>query len=110
MKELPLNKRIGLLSEIKNLRKHLEKGCVSGIPTGAETENERLFKSKIKVAKAVSTVLFYLYNSRISNVNRGKIVFNSPLPLQKSSSGGRLEKVWIFLKMKRIPEKTEIIL
>ena len=110
MKELPLNKRIGLLSEIKNLRKHLEKGCVSGIPTGAETENERLFKSKIKVAKAVSTVLFYVYNSRISNVNRGKVVFNSPLPLQKSSSGGRLEKVCIFLKMKRIPEKTEIIL
>ena len=110
MKELPLNKRIGLLSEIKNVRKHLEKGCVSGIPTGAETENERLFKSKIKVAKAVSTVLFYVYNSRISNVNRGKVVFNSPLPLQKSSSGGRLEKVWIFLKMKRIPEKTEIIL
>ena len=73
MKELPLNKRIGLLSEIKNLRKHLEKGCVSGIPTGTETENERLFKSKIKVAKAVSTVLFYVYNSRISMLTEEKL-------------------------------------
>ena len=88
MKELPLNKRIDLLSEIKNLRKQVEKGCVSGIPTGAGTENnERLFKSKIKVTKAVSTVLFYVYNSRISNGNRGKVAFYSPLPLQKSSSG-----------------------
>ena len=88
MKELPLNKRIDLLSEIKNLRKQVEKGCVSGIPTGAGTENnERLFKSKIKLAKSVSTVLFYLYNSHISNGNRGKVAFYSPLPLQKSSSG-----------------------
>ena len=93
------------------MRKHVEKGFVSGIPTGAGTENnERLFKSKIKVAKAVSTVLFYVYNSCISNVNRGKVVFYSPLPLQKSSSGGRLERAWIFLKMKRIPEQTRIIL
>ena len=99
MKELPLNKRIGLLSEIKNLRKHVEKGCVSGIPTGAGTENnERLFKSKIKVAKAVLTALFYIYNSRISNGNRGKVVFYSPLPLQKSPTDGRSEKVWILLK------------
>ena len=92
------------------MRKHIEKGCVSGIPTCARTENnERLFKSKIKMAKAVSTVLFYVYNSRINNGNRGKVAFYSPLPLQKSSSGGRLEKVCIFLKMKRIPE-TQIIL
>ena len=111
MKELLLNKRIGLLSEIKNLKKHVEKGCVSGIPTGAGTENnERLFKSKIKVAKAVSTVLFYVYNSRLSNGNRRKIAFYSPLPLQKSSTDGRLEIVWNFLKIKRIPEQTQIIL
>ena len=105
MKELPVNKRIGLLSETKNLRKHVEKGCVSGIPTGAGTENnERLFKSKIKMAKAVSTVSFYVSNSRISNGYREKFAFYSPLPLQKSSTNGRLKKVWILLKMKRIPE------
>ena len=97
MKELPLNKRIDLLSEIKNLRKHVEKWCVSGIPTGAGTENnERLFKSKIKVAKAVSTVLFYLYNSHISNGNRGKVAFYSPLPLQKSSSGSGWKSLYFF--------------
>ena len=111
MKKLLINKRIGLLSEIKNLRKHVEKGCVSGIPTGAGTENnERLFKLKIKVAKTVSTVLLYVYNSRISNGNRGKVAFYSPLPLQKSSLDGRLKKVWILLKMKTIPEQTQIIL
>ena len=77
-----------LIKELTFCQKHVEKGCVSGIPTGAGTENnERLFKSKIKVAKAVSTVLFYLYNSHISNGNRGKVAFYSPLPLQKSSSG-----------------------
>ena len=99
------------MSEIKNLRKHVEKECFSGIPTGGGTENnERLFKQKIKVAEAVSTVLFYVYNSRITNVNRGKVVFYRPLPLQKSSTDGRLKKVWILLKMKTIPEQTQIIL
>ena len=39
LKELPVNKRIGLLSEIENLRKHIEKGCVSSIETGGGTEN-----------------------------------------------------------------------
>ena len=110
MKQLPVNKRIGLLSEIKNLRKHVEKGCVYGIPTGGGTENnERLFKSKIKVAETVSTVLFYVYNSHISNGNTGKIAFYSFLPLQKSSTDVRLKKVWILLKMMRIPEQTQII-
>ena len=43
LKELPVNKRIGLLSEIENLRKHIEKWCVSSIQTGGGTENnERL--------------------------------------------------------------------
>ena len=113
MKELPVNKRIDLLSEIKNFRKHVEKGCVSGIPARGGTENnERLFKSKIKVAKAVSIALFYISNSCISNnsSNRGKVVFYSPLPLQKSSLDGRIKKVWILLKMKTIPEQTQIIL
>ena len=104
---IPVNKRIDLLSEIKNLRKHVEKRCVSGIPARGGTENnERLFKSKIKVAKAVSIALFYIYNSRISNGNRGKVAFYSPLPLQKSSLDGRIKKVWILLKMETIPEQT----
>ena len=43
LKELPVNERIDLLSEIENLRKHIEKGCVSNIQTGGGTENnERL--------------------------------------------------------------------
>ena len=69
-----------------------------------------VFKSKIKVAKSVVTVLFYVYNSCISNGNKGKVVFYSPVPLQKSSADGRLKKVWILLKMKRIPNQTRIIL
>ena len=55
-------------------------------------------------------VLFYVYNSRISNGNRGKVAFYSPLPLQRSSTDGRLKKAWILLKMKRIPEQIKIIL
>ena len=43
MKELPVKKRNGLLSEIKNLRKHVEKGCVCCIqPSGGTKNNERL--------------------------------------------------------------------
>ena len=62
------------------------------------------------MAKAVLAVLFYVYNSRISNGNRGKVTFYSPLPLQKSSTDGHLKKAWILLKMKRIPEQIKIIL
>ena len=43
MKELPVKKRTGLLSEIKNLRKHVEKGCICYIqPSGGTENNERL--------------------------------------------------------------------
>ena len=109
MKELPVNKRIGLLSETKNLRKHVEKGCVSGIPTGAGTENnERLFKSKIKVAKAVSAVSFYVSNSRISNGYRGKVAFYSPLPLQKSSTDGRLKKFGFYWKWREYQNRPKL--
>ena len=31
LKELPVSKRISLLSEIENLREHIEKGCASSI-------------------------------------------------------------------------------
>ena len=39
IKELPVNKRISLLSETENLRKAIEKGCASSIQTGGGTEN-----------------------------------------------------------------------
>ena len=39
IKELPVNKRNDLLSEIENLEKHVEKGWVSRIPPGGGTEN-----------------------------------------------------------------------
>ena len=39
MKELPVKKRNGLLSEIKNLRKLFEKGCVCCIQPSGGTEN-----------------------------------------------------------------------
>ena len=75
MKELPVNKRIGLLSETKNLRKHVEKGCVSGIPTGAGTENnERLFRSKIKVAK-VQQFYFMFPTAVLAMVTEEKLPF-----------------------------------
>ena len=34
IKELPVNKRNDLCSEIENLKKHVEKGRVSGVPPG----------------------------------------------------------------------------
>ena len=76
MKELPVNKRIGLLSETKNLRKHVEKGCVSGIPTGAGTENnERLFKSKIKVVKLCQQFHFMFPTAVLAMVTEEKLPF-----------------------------------
>ena len=43
LKKLPVNKGISLLSEIENLRKHVEKRCASSTQTGGGTENnERL--------------------------------------------------------------------
>ena len=43
IKELPVNKRNDLLLDIENMKKHVEKGRVSGIPPGGGTENnERL--------------------------------------------------------------------
>ena len=39
LKKLPVNKRISLLSEIQNLRKHVEKRCASSTETGGGTEN-----------------------------------------------------------------------
>ena len=91
IKELPVNKRNDLLSEIENLKKHFEKGCVFGIPPGGGTENnEKLHKYlnrsflweaiclSVEVAKAVLTVLFYVYNSRIINGKKGKVAFYAP--------------------------------
>ena len=43
IKEPPVNKRNELFSEIGNLKKHFEKGCVSGIPPGGGTENNERF-------------------------------------------------------------------
>ena len=37
IKEPPVNKRNDLFSEIGNLKKHFEKGCVSGILPGGGT-------------------------------------------------------------------------
>ena len=68
-----------------------------------------VFKSKIKVAKSVLTVLFYVKNSCINNGSKGKVVFYIPVPLQKSSIDDCLKKVWILPKIKRIPKQTRII-
>ena len=105
IKELPVNRRNDLLSEIENLKKHVEKGCVSGIPPGGGTENnERLHRYfnrsflrgatclSVEVAKAVLTVLFYVYNSCIINGKKGKVAFYTPLPLQKSSTNDQFNK------------------
>ena len=105
IKELPVNKRNDLLSEIENLKKHVEKGCVSGIPSGGGTENnERLHRYlnrsflrgatclSVEVAKAVLTVLFYVYNSRIINGKKGKVAFYTPLTLQKASTDAQFKK------------------
>ena len=105
IKELPVNRRNDLLSEIENLKKHVEKGCVSGILLGGGTENnERLHRYlnrsflpgatylSVEVAKAVLTVLFYVYNSRIINDKKGKVAFYTPLPLQKSSTNDHFNK------------------
>ena len=105
IKEFPVNKRNDLLSEIEDLKKHVEKGCVSDIPPGGGTENnERLHRFlnrsflrgatclSVEVAKAVLTVLFYVYNSRIINGKKGKVAFHTPLPLQKSSTNAQFNR------------------
>ena len=97
-------KRNDLLSEIENLKKHVEKGCVSGIPPGGGTEtNERLHRYlnrsflrvatclSVEVAKPVLTVLFYVFNSCIINGKKGKVAFYTPLPLQKPSTDAQFK-------------------
>ena len=64
--------------EIRNLREHIRKGCLSGIPPGHGTErNEGLHKLLnssvlssintigVELAFAILTVVFYRYNSKI---------------------------------------------
>ena len=93
------------MPEIENLKKHVEKGCVSGIPPGGGTENnERLHRYlnrsflrgatclSVEVAKDVLTVLFYVYNSRFTNVKKGKVAFYTLLPLQKPSANAQFNK------------------
>lgn len=93
------------MPEIENLKKHVEKGCVSGIPPGGGTENnERLHRYlnrsflreatclSVEVVKVVLTVLFFVYNSRIINGKKGKVAFYAPLPLQKSSTNAQFNK------------------
>ena len=85
IKELPVNKRHDLLSEIENLKKHVEKGCFSDIPPGGGTENnERLHRYlnrsflrgatclSVEVAKAVLTVLFMFIIAVLSIVKKKK--------------------------------------
>ena len=93
------------MPEIENLKKHVEKGCVSGVPPGGGTENnERLHRYlnrslllgatclSVEVAKAVLTVLFYVYNSSITNGKKGKVAFYTLLPLQKPSTNAQFNK------------------
>ena len=67
------------MAEIEKLKKHIEKGCLSGIPPGFGTErNEQLHRllnrsmitgaTRISVELAVTilTVLFYYHSSRTS--------------------------------------------
>ena len=56
IKELPVNKRNYLLSEIENLKKHVEKGCVSGIPPGGTESHERLYRLHIEVSSVEQLV------------------------------------------------------
>ena len=123
IKELPVNKRNDLLSDIENMKKHVEKGCVSGIPPAGGTENnERLQRYlnrsflrgatclRVEVTKAVLTVLFYAYNSRIINGKKEKLLF-IPTSLFKSHQRMlSLRRVWILLKMNKIPKQSQIIL
>lgn len=80
------------LHQIDNLKKHIRKGCVSGIPVGCGTEaNERLHRhlnrtmlcgvSKIgpELAIAVMTCVLYAWNSK----RKGKTTHNkraAPIP------------------------------
>ena len=94
VKELPVNKGNYLFSEIENLQKHVEKGCVS------ERLNRYSYRSflrrttclRIELTKAVLTVSFYVYNSRIINGKKGKVAFYTPLSLQKSPTDAQFKK------------------
>ena len=67
------------MAEIEKLKKHIEKGCLSGIPPGFGTErNEQLHRLlnrsmitgatriSVELAVAILTVLFYYHSSRTS--------------------------------------------
>lgn len=67
----------GTLNEISNLRKHIAKGCLSGIPPGIGTnKNEALHKHinpyfrksrlGVQAAYALLCILFYLHNKKIA--------------------------------------------
>jgi hypothetical protein len=69
------------LKEIKNLREHINKGCLSNIPPGCGTErNENLHKcirksaSKVRIgvhlAVALFTTFLYVWNEKRKNADR----------------------------------------
>lgn len=73
----PLSKET--MGEIEKLKKHIDKGCLSGIPPGFGTErNEQLHRLlnrsmltgatriSVELAVAILTVLFYYHSSRTS--------------------------------------------
>ena len=98
-----------LIKELTFCQKHVEKGCVSGIPTGAGTENnERLFHQKSKWRRLCQQFYFMFTTAVLAMVTEEKLPFIA-LCLFKSHHRVVDEKVWIFLKMKRIPEQTQII-
>ena len=78
IKELPVNKRNYLLSEIENLKKHVEKGCASGIPPGGTESYEKLHR-------LIDNVLSIIIIAVLSMVNIYFIIY--PLASSKVIKG-----------------------
>ena len=96
IKTLPECKQKELETEIKKLRVHTFKNCLSEIPTGGDTENNEqlhcyLNRGFLKSANVVSpelplevlAVLFFVYNEWLLNEKRSKASYFMLIPLEK---------------------------
>ena len=92
-----------LYHELENLKVHIERGCLSGLPPDGGTENnERLHRylnrsflrgaSVIspELAGAILAVIFYVYYARLINVKKGKISWLVSYPSNHSNERNRV--------------------
>ena len=92
-----------LYHKLENLKVHIERGCLSGLPPDGGTENnERLHRYlnssflrgtsviSLELAGAILVVIFYAYNARLINGKRVKISWLASHPSNHSNERNRV--------------------